>query len=696
MTIMPPMPTPMPTAAPSMACPRCRQPMRLLALSSHRQDRAQLSVEHCDDCRSVWFDALESVQLDAAGWVRLLRAMELATARPSSLALAQPGVARPGCPHCAAPLQAVHNRSRWGRFAVLECPARHGHLHGHSGLLAERGLVRPLGVAERRALAEEKRELHCLNCGGPANARDDECRWCRTPLVVLDLPRLAHSLLPREASMAASPREQGRHTAWPCRGCGAALDPGRDTACRQCGHLVVAHELPDLQGLLDTAEAALGEAGAVLARVRNRFPSSHRERPAQANEPRPDIAPAWQRRLLLGGWLPLWALLATALLTLAGVVADWHGFRSSPIEALRLQPVGRDPGAGWGWIEAQRLLQPDDGAAQRALREGLLELVLRQRSGEKWPLAATVGGLIDGDALPGASRGRWEGLLAAALQPLPASIDEPLPAAAVEGNDRLSLAAPGLWVESERRSRGVWRLTLRHAGADVLPVRALKVEARPAAGAERVPWSCQPLQPAPKLLRPTQTLALLCRTTVAPAWQAAAWQALAYRLQDGQPPVLAFEDGASNRSRASDEFIDANVAEAAAASVALDRFLRNHTTLRDGRPRLAGAFVEPPALPWAQRWQQLPTPRRAALVGAATAAAFVLFCVLARRLGERRGGFVWWLLTLPPVVWAGGGQGPASVLLVGMYGALTVLLAFAFAFGYRVYRQRIFRRFAPR
>ena len=45
--------------------------MAALVLSSHRH--ARVTVDHCGGCRLVWFDALESVQLDALGWVRLLR-----------------------------------------------------------------------------------------------------------------------------------------------------------------------------------------------------------------------------------------------------------------------------------------------------------------------------------------------------------------------------------------------------------------------------------------------------------------------------------------------------------------------------------------------------------------------------------------------------------------------------------------------
>ncbi|HSW24328.1 MAG TPA: zf-TFIIB domain-containing protein, partial [Burkholderiaceae bacterium] len=176
------------TTGQPIACPRCTTPMQPLRLSSHQQQ--PVVVDHCPDCRLVWFDRFESVRLDGQGWVRLLREMQAGTERP----LADARRARPGCPACAQPLKAVRNRTRFGLFAALECPERHGHLHSHSGLLAERGLVRPLGLAERRALAQERHRICCLNCGAPATRSDDNCSYCGTALVVIDLPRLSHSL----------------------------------------------------------------------------------------------------------------------------------------------------------------------------------------------------------------------------------------------------------------------------------------------------------------------------------------------------------------------------------------------------------------------------------------------------------------------------------------------------------------------
>ncbi len=229
--------------------------MAALTLSSHTG--RSVHVDHCGPCRQIWFDALESVALDARGWIRLLRALQDGGQAPA--ADAAPPRGGLSCPSCRAPLKTVANQSRFGRFTALECPQRHGHLHGQAGVLAERGLVRLLQAPERKALQEERHRITCFNCGAPADGQADHCGYCQSPLVVLDVPRLARSLQPRLVDQGQTRAEPGRPMPWRCRGCGHALDPARDAQCPQCGHLVVSLDLPDLGPLLDAAEAALDD-----------------------------------------------------------------------------------------------------------------------------------------------------------------------------------------------------------------------------------------------------------------------------------------------------------------------------------------------------------------------------------------------------------------------------------------------------
>lgn len=223
--------------------------MQALTLEGHYGNPQQ--VDLCPRCHLVWFDAFESMRLSGLGWAALLRAMHAAMAHvPGTLA---PTLA---CVRCQTVLKPVHNLTRFGRTAALECPKGHGHYQGFSLLLAERGLVRPLLPRDRQALDQESRPLCCLNCGaaiGPV--RGDACLHCSSPLVVFDLPRLMGSLLIRDA--IPLPAHRARHVSWACRGCGVAVDPTRMPQCAQCGHAVVAPSLADVVALLGPIEALL-------------------------------------------------------------------------------------------------------------------------------------------------------------------------------------------------------------------------------------------------------------------------------------------------------------------------------------------------------------------------------------------------------------------------------------------------------
>lgn len=257
-------------------CPQCRGVMAQRALHAHTGRPVQ--VDHCAACRLVWFDRFESVQLSGLGWVELLREFTLGEDRGP----APPRPADLGCPVCRASLRAVHNLSRWGRFPMLECPQGHGHLNSDAAVLAERGLVRPLLPPERAAIREQRRVLHCLSCGAAAEFDDaigrgsggDACRWCASPFLVFDLPRLAQALQQRGADTAPPLRSAGSPLRWPCQACGTALDPSRSAACPQCGAGVLAPALRDLQPLLDAVEPGLRAAVNHPARPRRVAPAA--------------------------------------------------------------------------------------------------------------------------------------------------------------------------------------------------------------------------------------------------------------------------------------------------------------------------------------------------------------------------------------------------------------------------------------
>jgi hypothetical protein len=211
----------------------------------------QVPTDLCPRCHLVWFDDFESVRLSGLGWVGLLRQMQAAAAAFSP-SVPDKGLA---CPRCSSVLKPVHNLTRFGRYATLQCPHRHGHLQTFSLLLAERGLVRPMDRRDLRTLAAEGREPTCLNCGASVAQGGERCSHCDSPLVVIDMPRLMSALLVRHAEPL--PAEAAQHVAWPCRGCGAALEPTHTAHCGHCRHVVVVPSFVDLRPLLDKVEPLL-------------------------------------------------------------------------------------------------------------------------------------------------------------------------------------------------------------------------------------------------------------------------------------------------------------------------------------------------------------------------------------------------------------------------------------------------------
>lgn len=655
-----------------MTCPRCTAPMRALRLSSHRHE--PVTVDHCPDCRLVWFDRLESVQLDALGWVRLLRKMEEGAGRP----LAQAQVGRPACPSCRQPLKPVQNRTRFGLFAVLECPVQHGHLHSHSGLLAERGLVRPLGAPERLALAQQKQPLHCFNCNGPAEPMDKDCRWCGSALVVVDLPRLAHSLQVRDEAQGPLPAGRGRHVPWPCRGCGAPLDPGREASCSRCGQLVVAQDLPDLRPLLEAAEARLAPAAAARAERQRQAERRYRNESDGRGE-RAAPAGLLARTLMLHGWLPLLLLAVLALALAAASVGGVVGRGVPPLEALRLQPVGADAAAAWHWVAEHRRLAPTDTQAQRQLGRAALDLHLRHAAGVAIPANLTVGQLLDdryGRVFPPSDdefADRQGAALARSLRLEPASESDPLPPAPDLDASRFSPAGPGLWVERERRSQGLWAPELLNAGQSALKLGPLQLRMVQGRGLW-LGWRCQPAAPADGGVAAGQRVVLLCRSQGAPAGMESLWAWAVEHLRQGQPVPLEWADESLRAPGRIEALIDSLVAQAA-------------------RPAKA-PVVKRPSL--RERWQLL-APRQQQLLGlAALLAGFVAYSAMARRFGVRRSFIAWMLMAAPLSVVFGGGQGPASVLFVGMTLSVAALVAWAYTWGFRLYRDWFFQRFERR
>ena len=107
---------------------------------------------------------------------------------------------------------------------------------------------------------------------------------------------------------------------------------------------------------------------------------------------------------------------------------------------------------------------------------------------------------------------------------------------------------------------------------------------------------------------------------------------------------------------------------------------------------LKGPPAKPPRRSWSEWWSMLTTPRRHALLLVGGVSAFAVFCMVARRLGERRAVVAALSAAAIGSYLGGRGEGAASVLLVGMYFVLSLLLTFGFSFGARLYAQWFLRR----
>ncbi len=681
--------------------------MQTLALSSHTGK--PVTVNHCPPCRLVWFDPLESVHLDGFGWVQLLRAMELGAQRP----LADPNVAQPACPLCAAPLMRASNQTRFGRFAALECPQRHGHLHSHSGLLAERGLVRPLGVAERRALASEKHALHCLNCGAPAAAGgDDTCRYCKAALVVIDMPRLAHSLRLRLDDLGPSPRIIGHHAAWACRGCGANLDPGRQTTCITCGHIVVAQNLPDIHPLLDAAEADLKAAANAEAQRVARYPSTQGARPREVRRPgqpfEPGASGSLTRLFMLRGWLPLVLLLLLGCGLIALVVNDVPWPKRPALQHLREQRVGTGPAAGWVWLRAFQQIAPSDTEGHQALRMALFHDAMQQDRRRKPGL--TVGTLLDRaseqprSAIHPVDRGAmaaWNLHLVRHLQPVPGGIpaSEPAMQDLPKGGDpqRLQRAAPGFWVDSSSRHFALWMPTVENTGTVALTPTKLTLQLRSDdLGGER--WECTTAHGASDVLHAGERLTLACRTYLhtnnVPRMVGAV-----QRMHAGETLDLMWHDGLVPTPRGFVIATNHMTDEAAKHSLRLDHFLRRHTTLLNGTPPpvVSTANDDRAAEPkWtlAERWAAKTRAHQLIALAGGVLAAFVFYCGVASLFGRRAANIATLSVAAVPSYLFGRGEGAGSILLIGMtFAPAAALVYFGFGFGWHVFRDTVLARF---
>lgn len=163
-----------------LACPGCSTAMQ--ALDLERKAYGRIVVDLCPQCRALWFDAFESLQLTPAATLALFRAIDATAAHPGG---ALP--TRLPCPRCGMALVTTHDRQRTTAFTYYRCPRGHGRFTPFVQFLREKDFIRPLAPAELRRLRDLLPSVRCSGCGAPVDlARDAACPYCRAPVVALD------------------------------------------------------------------------------------------------------------------------------------------------------------------------------------------------------------------------------------------------------------------------------------------------------------------------------------------------------------------------------------------------------------------------------------------------------------------------------------------------------------------------------
>jgi endogenous inhibitor of DNA gyrase (YacG/DUF329 family) len=162
--------------------------MRSLALP--RAPLAPVSIDVCDACQAIWFDATESLQLTPGAVIELFRA--IGTSRPAQRA-AYPALLP--CPRCTTPLSLTHDVQHTTRFTYYRCRYGHGRFTPYVQFLREKNFIRPLDPKELERLRAVVTTVRCVSCGAPVPLeRSAVCPYCGAPVMLLDPDAVQHAL----------------------------------------------------------------------------------------------------------------------------------------------------------------------------------------------------------------------------------------------------------------------------------------------------------------------------------------------------------------------------------------------------------------------------------------------------------------------------------------------------------------------
>lgn len=149
-----------------------------------------LSIDVCDDCQAIWFDATESQQLTPGAVIELFRA--IGTSRPTRRD-AYPALLP--CPRCTTPLSLTQDLQHTTRFTYYRCRYGHGRFTPYVQFLREKSFIRPLDPKELERLRAVVTTVRCVSCGAPVPLdRSAVCPYCGAPVMLLDPDAVNHAL----------------------------------------------------------------------------------------------------------------------------------------------------------------------------------------------------------------------------------------------------------------------------------------------------------------------------------------------------------------------------------------------------------------------------------------------------------------------------------------------------------------------
>src|SRR5438067_2182110 len=153
-----------------MNCPNCSVFMTALTLDGH--SGAVVSVDICESCQALWFDAYESLQLSPRATLTLFsRIGELSKGAKSAVGPVL------HCPRCHSHLLTTHDRQRDTAFEYWRCDREHGRFITFFNFLREKNFIKPLSASELEELRRNVQVVNCSNCGGVIDVlHESTCR----------------------------------------------------------------------------------------------------------------------------------------------------------------------------------------------------------------------------------------------------------------------------------------------------------------------------------------------------------------------------------------------------------------------------------------------------------------------------------------------------------------------------------------